>query len=59
MKSQLKVTFGSCDICFMGYFGHKIRWCYMPDRLMSLSEAVSEGQVKVRSQKINFENYKY
>ena len=29
----------------MGNFGHKIRWCYMPDHLMSLSEAVSEGQV--------------
>ena len=36
----------------MGNFGHKIRWSYMLYRLRPVLEAFSEGQVKVRSQKI-------
>ena len=47
MPQQLNVTFGSCDTCFMDYFGHKIRWIRYFDRVRSFFEVVSKGQVMV------------
>ena len=41
----------------MANFGHRIRWLRSFGRLRPFSEVFSEGQVKVRSKRSNFQIY--
>ena len=42
----------------MAYFGHRIRWLRKFGRLRPFLEVFSEGQVKVRLKRSNFQIYK-
>ena len=54
--SKIKVTNVPCDTCFLGHFAPRYRWWQPFDPITSSNLTFDGGQVKVRSNEVEFSN---